>query len=47
MYIEHEIYHMGYKTVRNRLNEYQFIEENMSKWDYFITFSEILRNKGY
>ena len=47
MYIEHEIYHMAYKKLQNRLNEYQFIEWNIGKWDGFITLCENIKNKGY
>ena len=47
MYIENEIYHMANNKFLNLLNDYQFIELNMSKWDDFFKFCEILRNKGY
>ena len=47
MYIEHRIYHMVYKKVLSNLNNYQFIDINMSKWDGFITFCEDMRNKGH
>ena len=47
MYIEHEIYHMAYNKVLNRLKYHQLIEGAMSKWGDYITFSGILRNKEY
>ena len=47
MYIEHEIYNMAYNKVQNIINDYKFIERNISKWDDSITVSEILRNKRY
>ena len=47
MYIKHKIYHMTYNKVQNRLNDYQFIEVDMSKWYDYITFSEILGSRVY
>ena len=46
-YNEHDIYHMEYNKIRNGLNENIFIEGTMSKWDDYITLSEILRNMGH
>ena len=43
-YIDHEIYHMAYNKIRNRLNDNLFIEKTLSKWDDYITISEILSN---
>ena len=47
LYIDYEIYHMAYNKKINRLNENLFLEETMSKWDVYITFSGILSNIGH
>ena len=44
LHIEHEIYDMLYNKKINHFNDRLFIQNTISKWDYFITFDERLSN---
>ena len=46
-YIWHEIYDMSYHKRINRLNDNLFIENTISKWNYFILFDEKMRKMRF